>query len=116
MLFGNNQPRGFLKRTRIVANTYVGLGIRRSTKLLPAAHVMWNEPVKENNVFDALTLGQKTDENSCLIELTEEGKLALLESTVLPNYKQLQFLDGRSGIATFTIAVQAIGYVISIVY
>jgi hypothetical protein len=26
--------------------------------------------------------------------------LALLESSILPNYKQLRFLDGRSGIAT----------------
>jgi len=116
MLFGRNQARGFLKRTRIVANTYVGLGIRPSTKFPPAAHVMWHDRVEENNVFDALTFGQKTDENSCLIELTETGKLALLESSILPDYRQLRFLDDRSGIATLIISIQAIGYVISIFY
>jgi len=105
----------FLQRTRIVANTYVGLGLRPSTMLPPAAYVIWCDRVKKNKVFDALTFGQKTDENSCLIELTEEGKLALLESSILPNYKQLRFLDSRSSIATFIISVQAIGYVISIV-
>jgi hypothetical protein len=65
---------------------------------------------------DALTFGHKTAENSCLMELYRAGKLALLESSVFSNYKQLRFLDGRSGIATLIIAVQAIGYVTSIVY
>ncbi len=64
----------------------------------------------------ALTLGHKTAQNSCLMELNQAGKLALLESSILPNYKQLGFLDGRSGIATLIIGVQAIGYVTSIVY
>jgi hypothetical protein len=48
--------------------------------------------------------------------LSHAGKLALLESSILPNYKQLRFVDGRSGIATLILAVQAIGYVTSIVY
>jgi hypothetical protein len=65
---------------------------------------------------DALTLGHKMDENSCLMELSDAGKLALLESSILPNYKQLRFVDGRSGIATLILGVQAIGYVTSIVY
>jgi hypothetical protein len=65
---------------------------------------------------DALTLGHKTAENSCLMVLNRAGKLALLESIVLPYYKQLRFLHGRSGIATLIIGVQAIGYVTSIVY
>jgi hypothetical protein len=69
--------------------------------------------VKEDNMADALTLGHKTAENSCLMEFNESGKLALLGSSILPNYKQLQFLDGRSGIATLIIGVQAIGYVTS---
>jgi hypothetical protein len=34
--------------------------------------------------------------------LNEAGKLALLESDILPNYKQLKFLDGRVGIATLS--------------
>ncbi len=65
---------------------------------------------------DALTLGHKTAKNSRLMELNRAGKLALLESSILPNYKQLRFVDGRSGIATLILAVQAIGYVTSIVY
>jgi hypothetical protein len=65
---------------------------------------------------DALTLGHKVAENSCLMVLNEAGKLALLESDILPNYKQLQCLDGRSGIATLIIGVQAIGYITSIIY
>ncbi|CAK9872346.1 unnamed protein product [Sphagnum jensenii] len=50
------------------------------------------------------------------MKLNEAGKLALMESSILANYKQLRFLDGRSGIATLIIGVQAIGYVTSIVY
>jgi hypothetical protein len=65
---------------------------------------------------DALTLGHKTAGNSRLMELNEAGKLALLETSILPNYKQLRFVDGRSGIATLIIGVQAIGFVTSIVY
>jgi hypothetical protein len=84
---------------------------------LPSTHIDTDHsPVKEDKMADALTLGQKTAENSFLIELSKSGKLALLESSILPNYKQLRFLDGRSGIATLIIAVQAIGYVTSIVY
>ncbi|CAM6008765.1 unnamed protein product, partial [Sphagnum balticum] len=115
-LFGINQPRGFLKSTRIVANTYIVLGISDSTPL-PSTHIDTDHsPVKEDNMADALTLGHKTAENSCLMLLNEAGKLALLESSILPNYKQLRFLDGRSGIATLILTVQAIGYVTSIVY
>jgi hypothetical protein len=72
--------------------------------------------LKEDNIADALTLGHKTAENSRLMRLKLAGILALLESSILPNYKQLRFLDGRSGIATLILAVQAIGYVTSIVY
>jgi hypothetical protein len=65
---------------------------------------------------DALTFGHRTAENSRLMKLKLAGKLALLESSILPNYKQLRFLDGRSGIATLILAVQATGYVTSVVY
>jgi hypothetical protein len=52
-------------------------------------------PVNQDNMADALTLGDKTAENLCLMELTEVGKLALLESSIISlNYKQLRFLDG----------------------
>jgi hypothetical protein len=116
MLFGINQPRGFLKSTRIVANTYIVLGMSDSTTL-PSTHIDTDHsPVKDDNMADALTLGHKTAENSCLMELRNAGKLALLESSILPHYKQLRFLDGRSGIATLIIGVQAIEYVTSIVY
>jgi hypothetical protein len=116
-LFGVNQPEGFLKITRIVANTSIVLGMSDSTKI-PRTHIdKDHSPVNEGNMADALTIGYKTAENSCLMVLNEEGKLALLESSgILPNYKQLRFLDGRSGIATVIIAIQAIGYVTSIVY
>ncbi|CAK9199307.1 unnamed protein product [Sphagnum troendelagicum] len=115
-LFGIDQPPGFLKSTRIVASTYIALGMSGSTKL-PNTHIDTDEsPVQADNMADALTLGHKTAENSCLMELNEAGKLALLQSSILPNYKQLRFLDGRSGIATLILGVQAIGYVTSIVY
>ncbi len=117
ILFGINQPRGFLKITRIVANTGIVLGMSDSTKILPTHIDTDNSPVKEDNMADALILGHKTAENSCLMVLNEVGKLALLEtSSILPNYKQLRFLDGKSGIATLIIAVQAIGYVTSIIF
>jgi hypothetical protein len=116
ILFGINQPRNFLKCTRIVASTYVVLGMSDSTRLqsthINAAH----SPVKEDNMADALIRGHKVAENSCLMVLKESRKFALLESDILPNYKQLQFLDGRSGIATLIIGVQAIGYITSIIY
>jgi hypothetical protein len=118
--FGSKQQRAFLKRTRIVANTYIVLGMSDSTTSftrLPFTHIDTDgSRVKEDKMADALTLGHKTAENSCLMELNLAGKLALLESSILPNYKQLRFLDGRSGIATLIIAVQAMGYVTSIVY
>jgi len=113
ILFGINQPRGFLQSTRIAANTHIVLGMSDSTKI-PPTHTL--SPVKEDNMADALTLGQYTAENSCLMLLNQAGKLALLESGILPNYKRLRFLDGRSGIATLIIGVQATGYVTSIVY
>ncbi len=75
-----------------------------------------NSQIKEDNMADALMLGHKMAENSYLMELRDKGKLALLESSILPNYKQLRFLDGRSGIATLIIGVQVVGYVRSIVY
>jgi len=116
IFFGINQPRAFLKSTRIVANTYIVLGMSDSTTL-PSTHIdTTTGPVNEYNMADALTLGHKTAENSRLMELNQAGKLALLGTSILPNYKQLRFLDGRSGIATFIILVQAVGYVTSTVY
>jgi hypothetical protein len=116
IFFGINQPRAFLKSTRIVANTDIVLGVSDLSRL-PYTHTYTHGcPVNEDNMADALTLGYKTAENSLLMELNEAGKLALLESSVLPNYKQLRFLDGRTGIGTLIIGVQAIGYVTSIVY
>jgi len=116
ILFAINQSRGFLKSTRIVASTYVVLGMSDSTKLPPTHIQTSRSPVMDDNMADALTLGHKTAENSCLMELNEAGKLALLESNILPNYTQLRLVDGRSGIATLIIGVQAIGYVTSTVY
>ncbi len=104
-----------LKTMRIVANTYIVLGMNDSNTL-PSTHIDICSPVKEDNVADVLTLGQKTDENSCLMVLNDAGKLALLECRILPNYKQLRFVVGRSGIATIIIAIQTTGYVLSIVY
>ncbi|CAK9872345.1 unnamed protein product [Sphagnum jensenii] len=116
IMFGIKQPRGFLKNTRMAANTRIVLGISDSSTLPPTHLKKSDPPLKEENVADALTLGHKTAENSCLMELNAAGKLALLESSILPDYKQLRFLDGRSGIATLIICVQATGYVTSIVY
>jgi len=116
IMFGRKQPRGFLKNTRMASTTHIVLGISDSSTLPPTHLKKRDCPVKEENMADALTLGQKTAENSCLMELNVLGKFALLESSILPDYKQLRFLDGRSGIATLIICVQAIGYVTSIVY
>ncbi len=113
VLFGINQRPGFLKKTRIIASARVVLGVSESTKL-QLSDVYTRK--RRDNVADALTLGQYSAETSCLIELNEAGKLALLESSILPNYKKLRFLEGRSGIATLIICAQAIGYVTSIVY
>ncbi len=115
-MFGIKQPRCFLKNTRMAANTHIVLGISDSSTLPPTHLERSDCPVKEENMADALTLGNKTAENSCLMELNSAGKLALLESSILPDYKQLRFLDGRSGIATLILAIQAIGYVTSIAY
>jgi hypothetical protein len=117
ILFGVNQPEGFLKITRIVANADIVLGVSDSTKIRRRHINTDHSPVNEDNMADALTLGNKTAQNSFLTELNESGKLALLKSSsILPNYKKLRFLDGSSGIATVIIALQAIGYVTSIVY
>jgi hypothetical protein len=114
IFFGINQPRAFLKSTRIVANTEIVLGMSHLSSF-PDTHTDYSQ-VNEDDMADALTLGYKTAENSLLMTLNEAGKLALLESSILPNYKQLRFLDGRSGIGKLIIGVQAIGYVTSIVY
>ncbi|CAM6053677.1 unnamed protein product [Sphagnum tenellum] len=116
IMFGIKQPRGFLKNTRMAANTDIVLGTSDSSTLPPTHLKKRDWPVKEENIADAMILGHKTGENSCLMELNPAGKLALLESSMLPDYKQLRFLDGRSGTATLIICVQAIGYVTSIVY
>jgi hypothetical protein len=117
ILFGINQPRGFLKSTRIVANNYIVLGMSDSITV-PSSHIdsAVNEYDMNVALTDALTLGHKTAGNSCLMLLNESGKLALLKTSILPNHAQLRFLDARSGIATIIIGVQAIGYVTSIVY
>jgi hypothetical protein len=112
---GINEQRAFLKSTRIVVSTYIVLGMSDST-MLPLTHIEeCRDSLKEDNMADFLTFGQKTAENSCLMQLNDSRKLALLESSILPSYMQLRFLDGRSGITTLIISVQAIGYVTSIV-
>jgi len=114
--FGTNQSRCFLKGTRMAANTRIVLGISDS-KLLPPTHFDTDKSfLNEYSLVDALTLGHKTADNSWLMELNRAGKLALLESSILPNYRQLHLLDGRSGIATLIICVQATGYSTSIIY
>jgi hypothetical protein len=115
-ILGINQGRDFLKRIRFIATTSVLLGMSESTKL-PSSHVCpEDDGLEEENTADALTLGHKTARNTCLKNLSRAGKLALLESNILPDYKQLRFVDGKSGITAIIICIQAIGYVISIVY
>jgi len=111
ILFGINQPRAFLKSTKIVANTHIVLGMSDLT-MLPETHIDTDDSlVCERNIANALNLGNKTAENSCLMELNPAGKLALMDSRILPSYNQLRFLDGST-----IINVQVIGYVTSIVY
>jgi len=80
--------------------------------MLPETHIDTDDSlVCERNIANALNLGNKTAENSCLMELNPAGKLALMESSILPGYNELRFLDG-----SIIINVQVIGYVTSIVY
>jgi hypothetical protein len=76
VLFGINQPPGFLKRTRIIASAPIVLGLSESTKLQPSHVYTRRIPLKEDNMADALTLGHKSAETSCLMEVNEAGKLA----------------------------------------
>jgi hypothetical protein len=115
-LFGKDKLRGFLKSTRIVANTYIIIGVSESARLPDTHYDLYDSPVHERNVTDALTLGHATVQNNRLLILKEAGKLALVASNILPHYRKLRFVDGRSDIATLILAVQAIGYVISVVY
>jgi hypothetical protein len=108
ILFGIEQPPRFFKIATIVANSDVVLGMSDSTTL-PSTH--FYSPVNEFERDDALILGNKTDENSCLMQVNEAEKLALLETSIIPQYYQLRFLDGR-----FIIGVQIIGYVTSFVH
>jgi len=67
ILFGINQPLNFLKCTRIVASTYVVLGMSDSTKL-PRTHIhAAHSSVKEDNMAFVLALGHKVVVNSCLM-------------------------------------------------
>jgi hypothetical protein len=57
------------------------------------------------------SLGIRRLKIHALMEANETGKLALLQSSIILNYKQLRFL-----VARFIIGVQVIGHVTSIVY
>jgi len=116
VIIGINQKKDFLRETRFIATTSVVLGISKSATLSPEYIDMKYGRGEVANIDDALILGDSTAENLRLVKLRRAGKLALLESRILPNYKHLRFVDGRSGKATIIIFVQAIGYVASTVY
>jgi hypothetical protein len=116
LYFGIHQPRGFLKRTKLVGNTFIALIMSDSTKL-PPTHIDEDlDVVMQDNIAYALIFEDKLTENSCFVVLSRAGKLALLESSVLPNDKELEFLDSRSAIATIIIGIQATGYLSSVFY
>jgi hypothetical protein len=106
----------FSKCTRIVASIYVFLGTSDSTKP-PHPHI---EEDKRTNwgsygwCFDPWPYGEWKSIGFQGAKWSRE--LALLESSILPNYKQFRFVDIRFHVAIFIIGVQAIEYIISIIY
>jgi len=91
------------------------LGINGSTKL-PNAHIIEDYIIDEDDMTNILTLGHKVDENSCLVVLSSTCMIVLLKSNILPNYKLFQFVDGKIGVVTFLINVQAISYIIDVIH
>jgi len=65
----------------------------------------------EEGMVRAFTIGQKVHQNVCILLLSEAGKEALLNSNILPDYEQLQFLEGKSSLTAIIVAMQAIGYI-----
>jgi hypothetical protein len=96
-------------------NICYALGINGSTKL-PNAHIIEDYIIDEDDMTNVLTLGHKVDENSCLVVLSSTCMIVLLKSNILPNYKLLQFVDGKIGVITFLINVQAIRYIIDVIH
>jgi len=56
----------FLESTRIIPTTYVVLGTSNSTKLPPKHSGAATSPVNQDNMADALTLGDKRAEKFML--------------------------------------------------
>ncbi len=105
----------FLKCTRIVASTYVFLGTSNSTKP-PHTHIEEDKRISWGSYgwyFDPWPYGEW---KSMFQGAKWSRDLALLESSILPKYKKIRFADIRSYVAIFIIGVQAIEYIISIIY
>jgi hypothetical protein len=64
---------------------------------LPNADIIEDYTIDEDDMTDALTLGHKVDENSCLVVLSSTCIIVLLKSNILPNYKLFQLLMARLG-------------------
>jgi hypothetical protein len=96
-------------------NIWDALGISGSTKL-PNAHIIEDYTIDEDDMTNALTLGHKVDENSCLVVLFSTCVIVLLKSSILPNYKLFQFVDGKIEVVTSIFNVQAIRYIIDVIH
>jgi hypothetical protein len=96
-------------------NIWDALGISGSTKL-PNAHIIEDYIIDDDDITDALTLGHKVEENSCLVVLSSTCLIVLLKNNILPNYKLFQFVNGKIGVVTSIINVQATRYIIDVIH
>jgi hypothetical protein len=109
MWYRTNHSLAF-KTTSVIFGTQVVIGVRTSTKL-PNTHIKMGWTPTEEGMVRAFTIGQKVHQNVCILLLSEAGKEALLNSNILLDYEQLQFLEGKSSLIAIIVAIQAIGYI-----
>jgi len=109
MWYRTNHSLAF-KTISFIFGTQVVIGVRTSTKL-PNTHIKMGWTPTEEGMVRAFTIGQKVHQNVCIPLLSEGGKEALLNSNILPDYEQLQFLEGKSSLTAIIVAIQAIGYI-----
>lgn len=67
-----------------------------------------------NDLSDALRIGTQTQVENFL-QLTEAGKVILIQANVLRPVEQLAILQGHSGLATTAFAAQAVGLMYGVI-
>ncbi len=97
------------KAAKIIANCEVVLGTGEGE--LPQTH--GTAILTEIDEEKALVLGSRLPENSYMVQLNHKGKEALLRSGVLPGYRTLQLLQGKTSFAMVFNGMQAFGNVLA---